>query len=74
MTDMPQAWSDLLEGLKILSRHPTNDISPLHCEPDMLAVMADANGFTEEEMAHLDSLGFSYDDNWGFHSYRFGSA
>lgn len=74
MTEMTPAWADLLEGLKILSRHPTNDISPLHCEHDMLVVMSDVNGFTEEELAHLDSLSFSYDDENGFSSYRFGSA
>jgi hypothetical protein len=74
MPEMTAAWRDLIEGLMILSRHPTNDISPLHCDPEMLVVMSDANGFTDEEMAYLDSLGFHYNDVHGFHSFRFGSA
>jgi hypothetical protein len=37
-------------------------------------VMSDVNGFTEAEMAHLQKLGFEYDDEDGFYSFRFGSA
>ncbi len=71
-----EAWNDLLEGLALLARHPSNDISPLHCEHDTLTVMADSTKFTEEELARLDALGFTPDEDEPstFYSFRFGSA
>ncbi len=71
---MPPAWADLIEGLTILAQHPTDTISPFHCEHDTLNVMADDEAFTEEEIARLDQLGFSVNSEGGFYSFRFGSA
>lgn len=71
---MAPAWQDLMEGLAMLSRYSTNDEAPLHADHERLIVMASADEFTEAEMKHLESLGFPYDDEHGFHSYRFGSA
>lgn len=73
-TPLPPAWSDLIEGLTLLARHPGDTISPLHCEHDTLNVMADDQAFTEEEIARLDDLGFSVNSEGGFYSFRFGSA
>jgi hypothetical protein len=74
-TPMPVAWSDLIEGLTILAQHPANEISPLHCEHDMLLVCADEALFTDEEKERLEIIGFEVDDiDGGFFSYRFGSA
>ncbi|GAA2623798.1 hypothetical protein GCM10010399_63850 [Dactylosporangium fulvum] len=73
-TTMPPAWSDLIEGLTLLAKHHTSDISPLHCEHDTLNVMADDEAFTGEEIARLDHLGFSVSSEGGFYSFRFGSA
>jgi hypothetical protein len=71
---LPQAWSDLLEGLALLSKGQSNDISPFHCEHDRLTVCADPARFTTEELAYLDKLGFHPDDEDCFYSFRFGSA
>lgn len=72
---MPPAWADLIEGLTLLAKHHTDDISPLHCEHDTLNVMADDEAFTDDEIARLDTLGFSVNsDEGGFYSFRFGSA
>lgn len=68
------AWSDLISGLTMLSRHPSNKHSPLHCEHDELWVCADPAEFTAEEIAQLDAWGFTPDDEGGFSSFRFGSA
>lgn len=74
MTTMPPAWSDLLECLTLLAKHPADPISPFHCEHDTLHVLADETAFTDEEIAKLDFLGFSVDFEGGFYSFRFGSA
>jgi hypothetical protein len=71
---IPPAWADLIEGLTLLAQHPTDTISPLHCEHDTLHVMADAVAFTDEERDRLETLGFHADADGGFHSFRFGSA
>jgi hypothetical protein len=72
--EIPKAWSDLIEGLTLLAKHHTSDISPLHCEHDTLNVMADDGAFTADEIALLDALGFSVHSEGGFYSFRFGSA
>jgi hypothetical protein len=74
MTDIPQAWADLIEGLTLLARHHSSDISPLWCEHDTLHVCADTENFSPEEIARLEALGFHADDEDGFYSFRFGSA
>lgn len=72
---MPPAWADLIEGLTLLAKHHTDDISPLHCQHDTLNVLADDEAFTDEEIARLDTLGFSVNNSeGGFYSFRFGSA
>ena len=73
------AWQDLVEALQILARHPSNDVSPTHCEHDKLTVMADPARFTDDEITYLESLGFlagnpGSQDECTFYSYRFGSA
>lgn len=73
-TSMPPAWADLIEGLTLLAKHPSDIISPLHCEHDTLNVMADDEAFTEDEIAKLDELGFTVNREGGFYSFRFGSA
>lgn len=70
---LPPAWADLIEGLALLAQHQNNDISPFHCEHDTLTVMADPAGFSDEELARLEQLGFEADDET-FYSFRFGSA
>ncbi len=71
---LPQAWADLLEGLTLLARGQSNDISPFNCEHDQLTVMADPANFTAAELVRLDELGFSPSDDETFYSFRFGSA
>jgi hypothetical protein len=72
---IPQAWSDLIEGLALLATHQNNDVSPLHCEHDTLNVMADPSAFTSDELARLEELGFRpSSDGETFYSFRFGSA
>jgi hypothetical protein len=69
------AWSDLINGLGILYLGKTGDVSPLHCEHDVLTVMSDPARFTPDQIAHLERLGFNanYQDEV-FYSFRFGSA
>jgi hypothetical protein len=74
ITEMPEAWKDLIDGLMLLSKGRTDDISPFHCEHDTLMVLADPEKFTEAELAELDAWGFHPDGDGGFYSYRFGSA
>jgi hypothetical protein len=70
----PEAWADLLEAIALLTRHPSDDISPFNCTHDQLTVMADPAAFTAEELARLEDLGFHASGEGTFCSYRFGSA
>lgn len=75
MTEMPQAWADLLEGLTLLAKHQSNEDSPFHCSNDTLTVMAYPGRFTTAELDRLAGLGFlpdAHEDT--FTSFRFGSA
>lgn len=74
MATMPPAWSDLIEGLKLLAQHPTDTISPFWCEHDQLHVLADETAFTDGDLSRLDRLGFHVDSKGGFYSFRYGSA
>lgn len=75
LSDIPQAWADLIKALVMLARAQTDDISPLWCKHDELNVCATAEKFTPEEIALLDELGFHVNsDEDGFYSFRFGSA
>lgn len=74
MTDMPEAWADLIHGLTMLARHQTNDISPCNCGHDELTVMADPAKFSAAELDHLNELGFLPGTDGTFTSFRFGSA
>jgi hypothetical protein len=71
---LPKAWADLLAGLALLAKHPSNDISPLNCTANELTVMADPELFTPEEIDRLDTLGFIDGPTGTFNSFRFGSA
>lgn len=72
---MPDAWNDLIQALTLLARGQSNDISPCHCEHDVLTVMADPANFTEEELTQLNRWGFLPDHcDQTFSSFRFGSA
>ncbi|MFD3594327.1 hypothetical protein ACFWU5_16510 [Nocardia sp. NPDC058640] len=69
------AWTDLIQAITLLAQHPTDTISPFHCEHDQLFVMADDTKFTADEIAQLDEWGFSVnEDDGGFTSFRYGSA
>lgn len=71
----PPAWQDLLEGLQILARHPTNKTDPFYCSHDLLTVNCDPAEFTAAEVARLARLGFSpSSDGEAFESSRFGNA
>lgn len=71
----PKAWAELIKALTTLAKHPSNDLSPFHCEHDRLTVMADPSRFTMEELERLDALGFFANEGEGtFTSFRFGSA
>jgi hypothetical protein len=73
-TELPPAWADLFAGLRLLATHIADNLSPFNCTHDTLAVMADPEEFTAEEIAQLDKWGFHVDDEGGFYSTRFGSA
>lgn len=71
----PEAWTNLIIALAILSKHPSNDDNPFNCTHDTLRVMADDTAFTPGEIDQLDKLGFHVDENnGGFYSFRYGSA
>lgn len=75
VTEMPEAWSDLIAALTLFATRPGDTVSPLHCEHDTLHVMAYAEKFTPEELAQLATWGFHVDSADGaFYSFRFGSA
>lgn len=75
-TDLPPAWADLIDGLKLLGTRPSTDpVSPFNCTHDTLHVMADPSDFTDGEIERLDQLGFHADEGEScFYSFRFGSA
>lgn len=65
---------NLIEALQIFLKYgdPRN---PTHCEHDVLRVMIDPELVSAEDVARLDELSFSPDeDGPGFYSYRYGSA
>lgn len=70
----PTAWVELFEGLALLAQHPTDPISPLHCQHDKLTVLADQGKFNSEDIARLAELGFHPDSEGAFYSFKFGSA
>lgn len=75
LTDIPEAWRDLIEGLTLLATHQNNERNPFHCSHDELMVMADPAAFTDDEIEHLRKLGFIANQEYQtFYSHRFGSA
>lgn len=68
------AWTELVQALALLAKHPSDDISPFYCTHDVLHVMADETRFTEEEIEQLEAWGFLVDREGGFSSTRYGSA
>jgi hypothetical protein len=71
---MPKAWAELIEGLTLLARGRSCDISPLNCEHDQLTVLAHPSKFTSAELDRLGELGFFPEDEETFYSFRFGNA
>lgn len=72
---MPEAWTDLIDALELLSQGRTDEVSPFHCEHDRLYVMSDPTAFRPEELDVLEALGFHADVETGtFYSFRYGSA
>ena len=72
---MPRAWLELIQAIALLAKHATDDISPFHCEHDVLSVMADPGKFTVDERQQLKEWGFFVSEEWdGFYSFRYGSA
>ena len=64
----------LIEALQIFAKYQDNEW-PTHCEHDILYVV----GITDEEVSEedktrLDELGFSYCDEDGWISSKYGSA
>lgn len=74
MSEMPPSWANLISALTLLARGRVNDISPLHCEHDLLSVMADPAQFTSAEIAQLEAWRFHPGDEGTFYSSWYGSA
>lgn len=72
--EMPKSWSDLIEALTLMSKHPMPESGPTRCAQDELIVCVDDTKFTPEEIARLDELGFSVGSAGGFYSYEFGNC
>lgn len=75
MSDIPEAWDNLIQAIILLARGQTNEISPFHCEHDTLTVMSDPESFSPAEIIKLEEWGFhSGPEDGTFTSYRYGSA
>lgn len=66
---------DLIKSLQIFLRHG-NVKFPTHCEHDIMYIFPNnPEGFTEEEVAELDKLGWHWDeDDESWQSFKFGSC
>jgi len=65
---------DLIKALTIFRKY-VNVSYPTHCEHDVMYIMGvTKEEVSEEDLAELDELGFFWDGDEGFKSYRFGSA
>ncbi len=64
-------WDALLRALQLLSKHPQPDSGPFYCSHDKLVVCVDDSKFSSEEIAELEQLHFSVDDEGGFYSFHF---
>ncbi len=66
---------DLIKALQMFLKVRNIDY-PTHCEHDELMVIGyTPDDFTPEELAELDKLGFSWnEDDEYFYSFRFGSC
>lgn len=67
---------DLIEALTIFAKY-TNTAWPTHCEYDQLTIcgISSKDALTPEEQAHVEALGFFWDDDGeAWISYRFGSG
>lgn len=74
-SEMPQAWSDLVEALTLLAKGQIDHASPFSCTHDQLTVMADPEKFSPDELVQLDVWGFHADEESPtFYSFRYGSA
>lgn len=70
--------NDLIKALQIISSYMVEDVyAPTHCEHDILYlhVGLDKHQISEADLAELDKLGFSWNDEFDcFYSFRFGSC
>lgn len=68
-------FDELIEAFFIFKKYE-NPRWPTHCEHDKLCVLVDPELVSVEDLARLDSLGFSPDveDSSIFVSYRYGAA
>ena len=68
---------DLIEALTILSKYGDNaeNYAPTHCGHDILVICVPKDGVSEEDVARLKELSFTwYSEYGGWSSYRFGSC
>ena len=65
--------SDLIKALQIFLKYGDPGC-PTHCEHDVLQVCIEPDKVSKEDKIELEKLGFDPDDEYGFKSYRFGSA
>ncbi len=69
---------DLIEALTIFLKYTDPEkpnVSDTNCEHDQLIVCIDPARVTSEDLARLDELGFSAnEDDENFYSYRHGSC
>lgn len=66
--------SALIEALTIFNKY-SNPVRPTNCCHDVLFVKAtDSSNINPEDLSRLGELGFIWDDNDGWYSFRFGSC
>jgi hypothetical protein len=65
--------SDLIEALQIFLKYK-NEKYPTHCEHDILMIMGVEENLEKEDEKRLNDLGFYWNDEGYWCSYRFGSA
>ncbi len=74
MTPDIYSLTALIEALTIIRKYG-NPNHPVHCEHDELFVKGNVATFSKEDIADLESLGFTpVSEGDGFKSFRFGSC
>lgn len=65
---------NLIEALQIFFKYKNSDY-PTHCEHDTLYVVDIGwDEVSKEDRVRLNDLGFNYDENGGWYSFKYGSA